>query len=686
MNFIAQPPNVKSPDKSGVPLVSVTPENPNPADIGELFGLAEVREAQGDVAGAVTLYRDWIARNPAHPLLHAAYFNYSVVLNKSGDRYGAMNALRASLSLKSDFLPAHINLGRLLEDDGQVGAAVSQWLQLVSQTGLIEGNAVKHKLIALQQLGRVLETFSQDEPAEDALRQSLAIDDDQPEVVQHWVALRQRQCKWPVMVGSEHVSVKTLYASISPLSLAALGNDPLFQLARAYKYSKELTGPPRLPMCPPSVAKERAALRNKLRIGYVSSDLREHAVGFAMADVLETHDKDAFEITAYYCGINRPDPTQRRAQDSVDHWVDITRLTDEQAARRIREDGIDILVDLNGYTKDARSRIFSYRPAPVTVNWFGFPGTMGSAHHHYIIADPIIVPEEDEIFYSEKVLRLPCYQPNDRKRVIASEPPSRDEAGLPEDRFVYCCLNGCQKLTPEVFGSWLTILQQVPESVLWLLSGGAGADTRLREIAAASGVAAERLIFADKMPNPQHLARYQLADLFLDNAPYGAHTTASDSMWMGVPVLTFPGRTFASRVCASLVHAAGLGDFVCDSEASYVARAIALGRDRAQADNLKKRLLETRASSTLFDTPRLVRALEALFRGMWADAVAGRLPKPDLTNLSEYFDIGLDLAANGKVPATREELCNLYRGKLEEWAASIRIPSDSRLWKQTAGG
>lgn len=671
---------IEHPNQDPVIVADANAEAAIGADIGTLFGLAETREAQGDIQGAVALYRNWVARNPAHPILHAAYFNYGVALNKSGDRYGAMNALRAALSLKPDFMPSHINLGRLLEDDGQFDAAVTQWLTLVSQTGLIDGSSVKHKLVALQQIGRVLETFQQDEPAEDALRQSLEINENQPEVAQHWIALRQRQCKWPAVTPSEHVSLKALFTHISPLSLAVHSDDPMFQLARAFKYSKELTGPPRRPLCHATAAKERASLRQKLRIGYVSSDLREHAVGFAMADVLETHDRQAFEITAYYCGIDRPDGTKDRSQKSVDHWVDITRLSDEQAAQRIREDGIDILIDLNGYTKDARSRIFSYRPAPVTVNWFGFPGTMGSAHHHYIIADPIVVPEEDEIFYSEKVLRLACYQPNDRKRVVASEPLSREGAGLPADGFVYCCLNGCQKLTPEVFASWLTILRQVPDSVLWLLSGGADTDKRLRQLAANGGIAAERLIFAEKMPNPQHLARYQLADLFLDNSPYGAHTTASDAMWMGVPVLTYPGKTFASRVCASLVHAAGLGDLVCDSENSYVARAIALGKDRAQIETLKARLLSSRSSSRLFDTPALVRDLEELFRHMWTEAVEGRLPKPDHTNLNDYFDIGLDIAVNGKVPAARDELCKLYRDRLEAWNSAIRLPRDSRLW------
>lgn len=665
------------------PLPSEAASGQTPASLGmaDLFTLAELHEARGQVGLAVITYRDWIARNPTHPLLHAVYFNYGVVLNKSGDRYGAMNALRASLGLKPDFMPSHINLGRLLEDDGQAGAAIAQWLQGVAQAPQVDGSTVKHKLVALQQLGRLLEAFQQDEPAEDALRQSLDIDAHQPEVAQHWIALRQRQCKWPAVAGSEHVGARALYAAISPLSLAALSHDPMFALARAHKYSRELTGAPRKPLCPDGVAKERAARPGKLRIGYVSSDLREHAVGFAMADVLECHDRDAFEITAYYCGIDRQDPTRQRAERAVDRWVDITRLSDAEAARRMHADGIDILIDLNGYTKDARTRIFSYRPAPVAVNWFGYPGTMGSAYHHYIIADAVVVPEQDEIFFSEKVLRLTCYQLNDRKRAVADEPPSREAAGLPADAYVYCCLNGSQKLTPDVLATWLAILREVADSVLWLLSGGSATDARLREAAQQAGVAPDRLVFADRQPNPQHLARYRLADLFLDNTPYGAHTTASDAMWMGVPVLTYPGATFAARVCASVVEAAGLGDLVCKDLESYTARAIALGRDRAGTDALKARLAANRATSTLFDTPRLVRELEGLFRQMWTEAVEGRQPKPDFTNMGTYFEIGLDLAASGSAPTTRDALCDIYRARLEDWAASEHVAPDGRLWR-----
>jgi len=648
--------------------------------ITELFGQAEALEARKDLSKAVALYTNWIAINPNHQLLHAAYFNYGVILNKAGDRYGAMNALRMSLSLKDDFHPARINLGRLLEDDGQTGVAVAEWLKLVEQTAPINGNSVKHKLIALQQLGRVLEGAHQDGPAEDALRQSLEIDANQPEVIQHWVALRQRQCKWPVTVGLEHVTPRALVASISPLSLAAYSDDPLFQLARAFKYNQELTGRPRPQHFRLNSPHPRGWKRDRLHVGYVSSDLREHAVGFAMTDVLETHDRGSFEISAYYCGIDRPDATQDRAKVNVDRWVDINGLSDEAAARRIFDDGVDILVDLNGYTKDARSRVFAYRPAPVVVNWFGFPGTMGSPHHNYIIADPVVVPEEDEIFYSEKVVRLPCYQPNDRKRVVASERPSRADAGLPDGAFVYCCLNGCQKISPEMFRTWMTILDRVPGSVLWLLSGGREADDRLRQAATESGLPAERLAFAEKMSNPQHLARYVLADLFLDTFPYGAHTTASDAMWMGVPVLTIKGKTFAARVCASLVTAAGLGDLVCENTDTYIARAIEIGKDPALTRALREHLKAARMTCTLFNTPLLVRELETLYREMWSAASQHRLPKPDLTNLSEYFEAGADLTASLQVPARREALCATYRASLEQLDCCRQLGPDARLW------
>ncbi len=523
----------------------------NAMTIVELFRESGTLENAGNLEGAVAAYKTWIALHPADPHIHAAYFNYAVVQSRAGDKAGAINTLRGAIRIKPDFHPPYINLGRLLEDIGHAGTAVAQWLELVKQLAPFNGETLKHKLMVLQQIGRVLENNHVDEAAEDALRQSIELRPEQPEVVQHWIALRQKQCKWPVIEGWEDVSKPALLANISPLSAAVMFDDPVFQLARAHSYAKRAIAKPAGDAI--DHGERRGTRHNRLKIGYVSSDLREHAVGFGLSEVMELHDRNRFEIHAYYCGIGREDPTKSRIRNAVDSWVDVSAIDDNQAAKRISADRIDILIDVNGYTRDARTGVFARRPAPVQVNWYGFPGTMGTPYHHYIIADPYVIPEEDEIHFSEKVLRLPCYQPNDRHRLVSEVTPSRQEENLPNDGFVFCCLNGSQKYTEVMFNAWLKILQGVPGSSLWLLDSNPAMIGRLRQRAAGSGVDPERLRFAPKRPNPQHLARYRLADLFLDTFPYGAHTTASDALWMGVPVLTLPGKTFASRVCASLV-------------------------------------------------------------------------------------------------------------------------------------
>lgn len=648
--------------------------------IAELFNATARLEAAAQHSLTVDLYKTWIAYNPDDQLLYAVYFNYGVALAGAGDRSGAINALREAIRLKPDFYPPYINLGRLLEDGGQIGRAVTQWMALTDRLSVVNGDSVAHKITALQQVGRVLESTHNDEAAEDALKQSLDIDRRQAEVVQHWIALRQRQCKWPVLMTSERVGRADLLAGISSLSLANLADDPMFQLAKAHHYNKNSIGRPsrRTPIYDPAKARKRS---DRLRIGYVSSDLREHAVGFAMTDVLELHDRERFEIHAYYCGIGRTDSTQARIKKGVDHWTDINRLSDEQAALQIAEDGVDILVDLNGYTKDARTKVFAHRPVPIAVNWFGFPGTMGSPYHHYLIADPFVVPPESELYYSEKVLRLPCYQPNDRKRVVAGKRPSRSEAQLPENAFVYCSLNGMQKLTSITFERWMTILAQVPNSVLWLLTGTKETNERLRQFAAQRGVAPERVVFADKLPNPEHLARYPLADLFLDNFPYGAHTTAADALWMGVPIVTFAGRSFASRVCGSVVQAAGLGELVCETTDSYVARAVELGRDREKLAAIREKLIAGRDASLLFDTPKLVRNLETLYQQMWSEFERGALPAPDLRNLEIYHEIGLWLDLETIELLSDDAYRALYEEKLADWDNVFPIAPDARLWR-----
>jgi predicted O-linked N-acetylglucosamine transferase (SPINDLY family) len=648
--------------------------------IGELFDRAEKLNALGQRGLAVELYKAWIAFNSDTNALYAAYFNYAVELNEASDRPAAINALRECIRIKRDFYPAYINLGRALEDSGEIGQAVMEWMGLVENLSAVNGESVKHKVLVLKQMGRVLESVHQDDHAEEALKQCIELDKNQTEAIQHWTALRQRQCKWPVIAGWDFAARKDLVAGMSPLSLANHTDDPMYQLANAHHYNKHFVGrPTRATFKQRSAAIQRK--ERKLRVGYLSSDLREHAVGFAFTEVFETHDHSKFELFAYYCGIARTDSTQARIKAAVGKWTDINGLSDEDAARIITDDQIDILVDLNGYTKDARAKVFARRPAPVIVNWFGFPGSMGSPYHHYLIADPYIVPPEHEIFYSEKVLRLPCYQPNDRNRVVSPTRPSRQDAGLPENAFVYCCLNGTQKLTPRTFDRWMRIIAQVDGSVLWMLTGTPATNERLKLYAAQHGIASDRIIFADKAANPEHLARYPLADLFLDNLPYGAHTTAADALWMGVPVLTLSGRSFASRVCASVVKAAGIEEMICSSPEDYIAKAVSFGRNPNLLTNCKERLVAQRKSCLLFDTPRLVCHLEELYRQMWKNFQEGTLPVPNLGNLDVYYEIGLDLDLENIEMLSDEAYRTLYQQKLNEWNNAYPIPRDVRLWQ-----
>ena len=647
--------------------------------ITELLEAAEKLKSSGAKQQGADLYKAWIAYHPDDPLLYAAYFNYGVSLSEVPDQAGAVIALREAIRLKPDFFPPYINLGGILDQLGQGDRAVAGWMSLVGALPAVTGDAVVYKAMALKQIGRVLEVANSDHAAEDALRQSLEINQDQPEVVQHWVALRQRQCKWPLMTPWGHVKQRTLSSAISPLSAACYTDDPVFQLSNALHYNKRLVGVPPRSLAATSGISAEQRKPGRLRIGYLSSDLREHAVGFAMTDVVELHDRKVVEIFAYYCGIPASDSTQARIKSAAEHWLDLRGMSDEQAAARIKSDDIDILVDLNGYTKDARTKVFALRPAPIGVNWFGFPNTMGTPYHHYLIADAHIVPPDHEHYYSEKVVRLPCYQPNDRKRVVSARRPSRQEAGLPEDAFVYCSLNGMQKITPATFRRWMSILRGVPGSVLWLLGGTEDANERLKQAATQHGVGAERFVFANKKANPDHLARYPLADLLLDTHPYGSHTTASDALWMGVPVLTSPGRCFASRVCAALVHAAGIGELVCANFDTYAKRAIEFGLDRTKLAPLREKLIAGRDQSLLFDTPTLVRSLEDLYAGMSADHAAGRLPIPDLGNLDIYHEVAMELDLEAVGALSDDAYLAAYRSKLADRHSVFPIRPDQRL-------
>jgi predicted O-linked N-acetylglucosamine transferase (SPINDLY family) len=649
-----------------------------------LIQVAEGLNGARQQAQAVELYKVWIAFNDTNPLLHLAYFNYSVALRQIGDVAGAIQALRACLKIDPRFGPAHINLGRALEDSGLNSHAVQQWRGFAEATDEITPERLGHRLMVLQHIGRVLENAGLLEDAETVLWQAIELQPGKTEAGQHWTALRQRQCKWPTLTASTHVSARQLLDAMSPLTLGCHVDDPLFQLAKAYRYNKSLVGRPDLSGFPRKPARLKSATGQRLRVGYVSSDLRDHAVGFALSEVLELHDKSNVEIFAYYCGEPRAnDRTQERIKNAVDCWRDINGLDDVQAAAQITADEIDIVVDVNGYTKHARTKIFAYRPAPVIVNFCGYPGSMASPFHHYIIADENIIPQGNEIYYSEKVLRIACNQPIDRRRQVA-ERPTRTQAGLPEDAFIYACFNGMQKITADCFARWMKILSATPGSVLWLLAGEESVNQRLRQAAEQSGVAPERIIFAAKVANASHLARIGLADLFLDTFPYGAHSTAADAITMGLPVLTFPGKTFAARFCASIVAAAGAAELICSGPDEYVSRAIAFSHDREGLAAIRDSLQRKRETSALRDIPALARRLEQLFWQMQGEAERGETPVPDLRNLDVYYEIGAELVLANVEFEDDRAYRRRYLEKLAQWHDYAPLAHDRRMWTEPA--
>lgn len=647
----------------------------------ELIGEAAALASAGQARLAQQLYRVWIRFNPEHPQIYVAHFNCSGLETQLGDLEAAAQSLRAALEVNPEFLPGHINLGGVLERTGDIHGAVAQWREAVSKPAVLNGSSVNYAITAYKQIARVAADHQGQEIAETAVRQCLELNPHQRDAAEQYVALRLAQCKWPVLVPPEGMDRKSLAAGIHPLSVAVYTDDPLLQLASADRYVRKAVGDA-LPGHPADRSGAPIDLSGRrLRIGYVSSDLRDHAIGYLMAELFELHDKERFEVFAYYCGTPVPQgPVTDRIKAAVEHWAEIRGLSDDDAAQRIATDGIDILVDINGHTRDARTAVFARRPAPIQVNWLGYPGSMGSAFHHYLIADDWIIPPDAELYVSERVLRLPCYQPNDRRRAIAPERPSRADAGLPDDAFVFCCFNGTHKISRFTFERWVEILSRTPGSVLWLLEATEDTRARLRGFCEERGVEGSRLVFAPKQPNAEHLARYPLADLFLDTSPYGAHTTASDALWMSVPVLTLSGRGFASRVCGSLVRSAGLPDLVCSTPQEYIERAVALASDPPAIAALKARLEEGRAHCTLFDTETLARRLEDLYRGMCDEHAKGELPCPDLDGLDVYLQAGTEYDHEAEEMLAVADYQGLYRGWLERRHAARPLRPDSRLW------
>jgi len=372
----------------------------------------------------------------------------------------------------------------------------------------------------------------------------------------------------------------------------------------------------------------KRAGRDRIRVGYYSADFREHAVAHQIAGVFEEHDRDRFELFGFGFGPERDDAMARRLAAAFGEIIDLRRKSDGEAALLSRNLGLDIAVDLSGFTADNRAGIFSHEAAPLQVSYFGYSGTMGAAYMDYLIADRTLVPEHCRQHYAEKIICLPgSFMPHDAKRAISPATFSRSELGLPEAGFVFCCFNNSYKITPGMFERWMRILGRVNGSVLWLLEGNPVATVNLRREAGARGVDPARLVFAPRMPPPEHLARHRAADLFIDTLPYNAHTTASDALWTGLPVLTCMEEAFASRVAASLLHAVGLPELVAATPEQYEALAVELAADQDRLAHIRRKLEANRLTAPLFDTRLYTRHLENAYTLMYERHQAGLPPE-----------------------------------------------------------
>jgi predicted O-linked N-acetylglucosamine transferase (SPINDLY family) len=406
-----------------------------------------------------------------------------------------------------------------------------------------------------------------------------------------------------------------------PFELLSLSDNPML-----HQQAAQISANDKYPFSPLLGPIARHSENQKIRIGYFSPDFRNHPVSFLTAELYELHDRSKFEIIAFSFGVDDKSPMRLRLGQAFNQFIDVSNMSDLAIAELSRNLQIDIAVDLSGYTKDSRTGIFSYRAAPIQISYIGYLGTMGSEYYDYLLADKTIIPEELQKFYSEKIAYLPSYQVNDRKRVISERQFTREELGLPETGFVFCCFNSNYKILPSTFDSWMRILNAVKGSVLFLYAENEWSKANLIDEASLRGIDITRLAFGEHISMAGYLARYRACDLFLDTFPYNAGTTASDSLWVGLPVLTLSGQSFPSRVAASLLNAINLPELITHSQEEYEALAIELAMNPKKLADTRLKLANNRFNTPLFDTPLFAKNIEAAYTKMYERYQAGLKP------------------------------------------------------------
>ena len=572
----------------------------------------------GQTGDAIALIRDAIQRTQSPADL---YLLLGSILNDSGRLTEAFDALKDGLDRDPLRADGYVTLGFVLFAQGAHDGAV---------TALEHACKLNPDLAAANYvLGSILRVMGRFGEAQTALERAIACD---PRAIDARLALtnvRRSMCDWDGLDAQEAECLSEIRASgtlVTPFLLLGMNatNDDMRDAGQ--RYTRDIIS--KVPQSALNRPYQTLVTRpDKIKVGYVSSDFGHHATSILLAEVLEMHDRERFDIIGYCHSPEDNSALRHRVIAAFDDFVRIADTGHYAVADKIRDDGIEILVDLKGYTSGARQEIFALRPAPIQVSYLGYPATTGASYLDYVLADSIVAPMVHQPSYSERIVHIgACYQPNDRRRVIDPRPVTRAECGLPDEGFVFCSFNNNFKLNRPFFAVWMDLLQRVPGSVLWLLQKTPEVRTNLKREAFAHGVDPDRIIFAEKLPNDKHLARHAVADLFLDSLPCTAHTTASDALWAGLPLLTCIGPSFAGRVGASLLNAAGMPDLITNSIEAYAATALRLARNPDEVLALRARLAENRMSCALFDTPQYVRSLEAAYTRMSALYRAGDPP------------------------------------------------------------
>jgi predicted O-linked N-acetylglucosamine transferase (SPINDLY family) len=553
-------------------------------------------------------------------------------------RYGAAIAdYDAALGLRTGWADALLNRGNALYETLSYEAAVRSYDAALEQAPE-SARAYENRGIALRALGRYAEAISSFERAI-ALRAGSGAPAGPASGMR--LHLKLQLCDWRGFdedLGHIIAAVERREFATTPMCMLALsGSARLQRLAaecwvRAQGFARN--APARLDLDSPPLGSQQplgldAASRPnpaKIRLGYFSADFREHAVARLIAEAIEHHDRSRFEVMAFSFGPEAEDDMRRRLVHAFDRFIDVRSSSDRQIAELSRGLGVDIAVDLGGFTEMSRPRIFALRAAPIQLSYLGYLGTLGAGYMDYLIADSTIIPAASREFYAEKIIYLPSYQANDSKRPVAERTFSRVELGLPAKGFVFCCFNANYKMNPALFASWMRILEAVEGSVLFLYAGGATAEANLIKEAIQQGIDPGRLVFGGALPAPDYRARFRTADLFLDTSPYNAGTTASDALWSGLPVLTCPGESFASRVAASLLRALELPELIATDRADYERRAIDLASNPARLAGLNRELRSKLRFAPLFDTARFTRTLESAYIAVRSRHAAGLPP------------------------------------------------------------